>query len=230
MEHSTSMTFWNSSADEPGSHGHDGVQWQTSYRGTGPAQSGRRPIGPARSGTDLPFTASSVQSAGWTGTARPPGHQDQPPDNAGGHDADEHGRCVVPYPPLIECFTTTCPSVSRPQMAHWKWITLPLHLFPIAKWCFLRESFLSLTESQVPVLLKSIGLVQFWVLFFKCLLNHSVHLFLHTVYSSNIVCVCLQTLVFLRQLDSQMLQEWVSQVSVGNTSWWCFSTSGCISE
>lgn len=64
-----------------------------------------QPDGAGRSGTDLPPTDCPVQSADWTGTGWSPGYQDQPPGCPCGHDADEHGRCVVPYPPQMKCFT-----------------------------------------------------------------------------------------------------------------------------
>lgn len=85
--------------DEPGCHDdeqHGGPSFNPSVV---------QPVGSARSGTDLPPTDCPVQSTERTGTGWSPGHQDQPPGCPCGHDADEHGRCVVPYPPQIRCFT-----------------------------------------------------------------------------------------------------------------------------
>lgn len=84
--------------DEPG--GHDDEQ----HGGTSFNPAVVQPVGSARSGTDLPPTDCPVQSTDRTGTGWSPGHQDQPPGCPCGHDADEHGRCVVSYPPPIKCF------------------------------------------------------------------------------------------------------------------------------
>lgn len=85
--------------DEPGRH--DDEQ----HGGTSLNPTVVQPVGSARSGTDLPPTDCPVQSTDRTGTGWSPGHQDQPPGCPCGHDADEHGRCVVSYPPQIKCFT-----------------------------------------------------------------------------------------------------------------------------